>query len=239
VQGVFRAAVLHRDGPLCVLCAVPDSGGGKSVLEAAHVIAVRTPARVLDTLALPNVFDTANGITLCADCHHWFDRHMWHVAADGTAVVADALLAHADALTRARWTALSGRALRVPPPPLRDFWPPPRLWEAQARLCREAAAARHADVVERRFFCDRCGARFIAAWRLARHTCRGGRFVYTPLVARVFHAEAEADAADLGRELVFLGAGTGSDPGDDAAARGGSGAGDAGSVSGGDELDVA
>jgi len=248
MQGAFRAAVLHRDGPSCVLCAAPAGGCGKSALEAAHVVAARTPARVLDALALPNVFDTVNGVTLCADCHHFFDRHMWHAAADGTAVVADALLAHADAATRARWAALHGRALRAPPPPLRDFWPPPRLWEAQARLCREAAAARLTHVADLPFFCDVCGARFAAPRRVAQHECREGRNVYTPLLARVFRAEAEADAADAGRELVFgedAEEGAGSGAGDDAAARGGGGGGarsggaggasGAGVLSGGDE----
>jgi len=75
----FRAALLKRDGAACVLCGLADDVGGKSCLEAAHVIALSTPARILDEIPLINVFDTQNGIVLCADCHHWYDRHMWHV----------------------------------------------------------------------------------------------------------------------------------------------------------------
>ena len=90
-QNPFRDAVLRRDGGACVLCGVADAKGSMSILEAAHVIAARSPQEVLDGASLLNVFDTNNGVTLCGDCHTWFDKHMWYVRADNTVVVADAL----------------------------------------------------------------------------------------------------------------------------------------------------
>ena len=90
-QECFRAGLLKRDGAACVLCGLADDVGGKSCLEAAHVIASSTPERILDEIPLINTFDMLNGIVLCANCHHWYGRHMWHADADGNARVADAL----------------------------------------------------------------------------------------------------------------------------------------------------
>ena len=203
-QGCFHAAVLKRDGAACVLCGLADDVGGKSRLEASHVVAVSTPARILDEIPLINIFDSQNGIALCADCHHWYDRHMWHVA-DGKARVADALR-HRPGCER--WAALDGRALRQPKPPLDEHWPLPRYWAVQERLCRAAAAARAELVADCPFFCDMCGARAASQRGLGRHKCGTDRHVYTPLLARAFPAAA-AGAASSGegdggaRELLF------------------------------------
>jgi len=202
-QRCFRAAVLKRDGTACVLCGLADDVGGKSRLEAAHVVALGTPARILDEIPLINLFDSQNGIALCADCHCWYDRHMWHVA-DGKARVADALRHR---LGCERWVALDGRVLRQPNPPLDELWPLPRYWAVQERLCRAAAAARAELVADCPFFCDMCGARAATERRLGRHKCGSDRHVYTPLLARAFPAAAAAAAlggVDGGaRELLF------------------------------------
>ena len=193
-QRCFRAAVLNRDGAACVLCGLADDVGGKSRLEAAHVVAVSMPARILDEIPMMNIFDTQNGIALCSDCHHWYDRHMWHVA-DGQARVADALRHR---LGCERWVALDGRVVRKPQPPLDEFWPLPRYWAVQERLCRAAAAARAELVADRPFFCDMCGARAASQRGLGRHKCGTDQHVYyTPLLARAFPAAA-AGAASSG-----------------------------------------
>ena len=205
-QKYFRAGLLKRDGAACVLCGRADDGGGKSCLEAAFVVAVSTPARILDEIPLVNIFDTQNGIVLCADCHHWYDRHMWYVGADGNARVADALRHRVGC---ERWTALHGRSLRQPVPPLDVLWPLPRYWAVQERLCQEAAAARAEVVLGHPFFCDVCGARAKTEAGLRRHECGTDRHVFTPLFARVFPAAAAAAAAASGgggggaRELLF------------------------------------
>ena len=187
-----------------MLCGLADDVGGKSRLEAAHVVALGTPARILDEIPLINLFDSQNGIALCADCHYWYDRHMWHVA-DGKARVADALRHR---LGCERWVALDGRVLRQPNPPLDELWPLPRYWAVQERLCRAAAAARAELVADCPFFCDMCGARAASQRGLGRHKCGTDRHVYTPLLARAFPAAA-AGAASSGegdggaRELLF------------------------------------
>ena len=54
------------------------------------------------------------------------------------------------------------------------------------------------------FLCLLCGARYVNEGGLARHgKCKDTRALYTPLFARVFSAAAEADAALLGRAIVF------------------------------------
>jgi hypothetical protein len=206
-QRTFRAAVLKRDGAACVLCGLTDASGGKSRLEAAHVVAVSTPATILDQIPLINLFDTLNGIVLCADCHYWYDRHMWHVDDDGNVCVAGALLHHAGC---DRWAMLGGRTLRLPSsPPLLAIWPPPYFWAFQKRLCLAAAAARAEVVADKPFFCDMCGARAMLERGLRRHTCGTDRHMFTPLLARAF-PETAAAAASLGkgdgggRQLSFL-----------------------------------
>jgi hypothetical protein len=189
----FRAALLKRDGAACVLCGLADDVGGKSCLEAAHVIALSTPARILDEIPLINVFDTQNGIVLCADCHHWYDRHMWHVDADGKVRVADALRHRVGC---ERWATFDGRALRQPVPPLDVLWPLPRYWAFQQRLCLAAAAAR-AEVVAG-FFCEACGACAKTEAGLHRHACGSDAHVFTPLLTRIFPAAAAAAAAASG-----------------------------------------
>ena len=210
LQQCFRAAVLKRDGAACVLCGFADGadggggGGGKSHLEAAHVVAVRTPPLILDAVSLVNIFDTQNGVVLCGDCHYWYDRHMWHVATDGTACVADALRCRERC---ERWVALHRRALRLPAsPPLLALWPPPHYWAVQERLCLAAAAARAEHVAERPFLCDRCGARTTSERGLRRHKCRNDRHVFTPLQARAYPAAA-ATAGDGGARELFGGDG--------------------------------
>jgi hypothetical protein len=142
-QRRFRAAVLRRDGAACVLCNEGErSGGGKSALEAAHVVAVRADERIVASVELLNRFDTMNGVTLCAECHYYFDRHLWRVTPEGAADVADALLARAGC---ERWHALHGRALRAPATPaLREQWPSARLWAVQSALFEAAREERAA-----------------------------------------------------------------------------------------------
>ena len=202
-QKCFRAALLKRDGAACVLCGLADDVGGKSCLQAAHVVAVSTPARILDEIPIVDIFDSQNGIVLCGDCHHWYNRHMWHVGTDGKARVADALLHRAGC---ERWAALHGRALRQPRPPL-DSWPPPHYWAFQEQLCLAAAAARAEVVADRPFFCDMCGARAVSQRSLRRHKCGTDRHVFTPLLVRAFPAAAGAASSGGGdggaRELLF------------------------------------
>ena len=206
-QSCFRTAVQKRDGAACVLCDLADDVGGKSRLEAAHVVAVSTPARILDEIPLFNIFDTQNGIMLCHDCHYWYDRHMWYVGSDDKVHVADALLLRAEC---ERWAALRGRPLRLPLSlPQCAHWPPRHYWAAQQRLCLAASAARAEHVAGRPFFCDLCGARAETKLGLRRHKCGTDRHMYTPLHARAFPAAAAAAAASSGggeggrRELVF------------------------------------
>ena len=203
-QKCFRAALLRRDGAACVLCGLADNVGGKSRLEAAHVVAVSTPARILDGIPILSIFEPQNGIVLCGDCHHWYDRHMWHVGTDGKVCVADALLHRTEC---ERWAALHGRALRQPRPPLDSCWPPPHYWAFQEQLCLAAAAARAEVVAGRPFFCDVCGARAASQRGLARHKCGTDQHVYTPLLVRAFPAAAWAASSGRGvdgaRELLF------------------------------------
>ena len=147
LQGAFRTALLRRDGSACVLCERKDSPG-KSCLESAHVVAVRTPALVRDACGLLDSFEPQNGVVLCADCHHEFDQHLWHVDEHNNAVIADALIARAGS---ERWALLRGRALRVPVAPFDAQWPPWRYWHVQKQLFHAALAERHAVVDESPF----------------------------------------------------------------------------------------
>ena len=131
LQRLFREAVLLRDGAACVLCNKADIVGTKSPVEAAHVIAARSPSAVLSGAKLYNVYDTMNGITLCTDCHYWFDRHLWCVRADGTACVADALQMRGGC---ERWPALHIRVVRVPTDPqIFTMRLPRHNWDFEAR----------------------------------------------------------------------------------------------------------
>ena len=203
-QRCFRTAVLKRDGAACVLCGLADDVGGKSRLEAAHVVAVSTPARILDEIPLVNIFDTQNGIVLCDDCHYWYDRHMWYVGSDDKVHVAAALFLRARC---ERWAALRGLPLRLPlSPPLRLLWPPPHYWAVQERLCLAALDARAEHVAGRPFFCDRCGARAKNEHGLRRHKCGTDRHIFTPLRARAFPAAAAASSGrgeGGARELIY------------------------------------
>jgi len=206
-QRSFRDAVLRRDGNACVLCGLADAKGSMSVLEAAHVIAARSPQEVLDGASLLNVFDTNNGVTLCGDCHTWFDKHMWCVRADNTVVVADALRMREGC---GRWAGLHGRTLRVPTDPsYLAVWPPFRHWEVQERLFEAEAVARHETVADRPFRCDKCDARYKTEVDPRRHKCVMGRHVYTPIFARAFPAAAAAASAGGGRVLDFIEVGEG------------------------------
>jgi len=202
LQRMFRDAVLRRDGGACVLCNKADTVGTKSNLEAAHVVAARSPSAVLDGAELYNVYDTNNGITLCTDCHYWFDRHLWCVRADGTACVASALQVRGGC---ERWPALHSRMVRVPTDPrIFTLWPPRHYWEVQERLFEAAKAARHAYAAGRAFLCDLCDARCISARGLAQHSCEVGRHMFTPRYQRAFpDAAASSAAAGDGRVLNF------------------------------------
>jgi hypothetical protein len=185
----FRTAVLRRDGAVCVLCREEERRGGKSALEAAHVVAARAPAAVAESVELLNSYDTCNGVTLCADCHYYFDRHLWHVLADGTAAVADALMARTGC---ERWRALHGCALRAPATAaLREYWPPARFWAVQTALFEAARELRHKDAIAKPFLCDACCWRTKSAAALDAHRCRPERLFATPAVVRAFPALAE------------------------------------------------
>jgi hypothetical protein len=193
-QRSFRDAVLRRDGGSCVVCGLTDVAGTKSLLEAAHVIAARAPKSVIDSALLLNVYDTNNGITLCGDCHHWYDRYLWCVQADGTVAVADALCARTDC---ERWLGLRGRVLLVPTEPmLRAAWPPPHHWVVQERLFEAATAARREVIEGYPFSCEKCDARFETLRGLLQHfKCVMGRYVFTPIFRRAYPAAAASAAA--------------------------------------------
>ena len=198
-----------------MLCNLADAKGSPSVLEAAHVIAARSSQAILDGASLLNVFDTNNGVTLCGNCHTWFDKHMWYVQADNTVVVADALQMRDSCV---RWAELHGHKLRVPTDPsYLAAWPPPRYWEVQERLFKADADARHDIVADFPFRCDKCDARFKAEVNPRRHKCDMGRHVFTPIFARAFPAAAAAASAAGGRILDFANEGEGGgDESDDA-----------------------
>ena len=184
-QPAFRDAVLRRDGNSCVLCRTVDVAGAKSCLEATHVIAARSPQAICDSVSLYNVYDSNNGITLCSDCHYWFDRYMWCLLPCGTVSVADALSTRAGC---ERWVGLCGCTLRAPTEPLpRASWPPPHYWGVQERLFKAAAAVRHEIASGRIYSCEKCGARFENVPQLQQHKkCIMGRHIFTPIFARAF-----------------------------------------------------
>ena len=193
-QSFFRTAVLNRDGSVCVLCGITDVPGAKSVVQAAHVIAVTAPQAVLDSARVLNVYDTNNGVTLCGDCHLWYDKLMWCVRGDGTVAVADALC---ERVNCERWREFRGRSLRVPPEPaLRAYWPPPNLWSVQECLFEAACVTRHDTVAAQPIFCDKCGQRSTKPLG-SRHKCVLGRHVFTPFFTRAYPdlAAAAAEAA--------------------------------------------
>ena len=200
-QPAFRDAVLRRDGNSCVLCRTADVVGAKSCLEAAHVIAARSPQAICDSVSLYNVYDSNNGITLCSDCHYWFDRYMWCVRPGGIVSVADALSMRSGC---ERWVGLRGSTLRVPAEPLsRTSWPPPHYWGVQERLFDAAAAVRHEIASGRIYSCEKCGARFDSVPHLQRHKkCIMGRHIFTPIFARAF-PDAAATSLTGGRVLNF------------------------------------
>lgn len=203
VQRRFRAAVLGRDGAVCVLCGAEErGGGGKSALEAAHVVAARAPAAIVASVELMNSYDTCNGVTLCTDCHYYFDRHLWHMSADGTAAVAGALTARTGC---ERWRVLHGRALRTPATAaLRELWPPVRFWAVQSALFEAARELRHAAAIHKPFMCDVCCLRGRTEAALAAHACRPLRLFATPAVRRALPAVAEGALClnfdDIGNE---------------------------------------
>jgi hypothetical protein len=201
-QPAFRDAVLRRDGNSCVLCRTADVVGAKSRLEAAHVIAARSPQAICASVSLYNVYDSNNGITLCSDCHYWFDRYMWCVRPDGTVSVADALSMRPGC---ERWVGLCGCMLRVPAEPLpRASWPPPHYWGVQERLFEAAAAARHEIASGSIYSCEKCGARFENVQGLQRHRkCIMGRHIFTPIFVRAFPDAAATALTGEGRILCF------------------------------------
>lgn len=96
LQANFRAKVMARDGPACVLCRHAEQ------LEAAHVVRRDAPPQLVKEAFLADTWELSNGIMLCRRCHIFFDQHLWHVTADGTVQVAESVLASDVGITLVR-----------------------------------------------------------------------------------------------------------------------------------------
>ena len=76
-QTEFSAALWRRDDR-CVFC---NSSGPHAQLEGAHVLPVELKNLLhersnCEKFGIDSIMDTANGITLCSECHQCFDRNL-------------------------------------------------------------------------------------------------------------------------------------------------------------------
>lgn len=102
-------------------------------LHAAHVVAQASSSEVMREANLHSLFDTRNGVMLCATpCHHWYDQYHWWLDEEGCVRTTDALVA--DEELSKHFGPLEGQQLAVSEPD----WPMPATWAVQRQLCAAA-----------------------------------------------------------------------------------------------------
>jgi len=115
-QKIFRNQVLSRDKNICVFCRSTE------YLEAAHIFNVKDGgnAEMMCKLDLNTLYDVDNGITLCHDCHQFFDWHLCSVHIEDndntkvSVIATDALLESSDEKVKSKWQNLHGKPLSFP-----------------------------------------------------------------------------------------------------------------------------
>lgn len=212
VQAEFRAGVLRRDGPVCVLCGKQWEQTQLQSLEAAHVIRHGSDDAVLDAAGLSSANDVHNGIALCGTpCHFWYDLFHWWVDDAGLVRATDALLA--DPALSGHFGRFVGQPLRIKP----RFWPEPATWAIQRRLREQNTIARRAEAANQPFPCPNCDKRYARPYYLQRHV----RHCLTPVARRrlftpgaVSRTESSGSNSDTGSSDSSEGDGSGSSDGD-------------------------
>ena len=207
VQRQVRAAVLRRDGAVCVLCRCRPATD--SLLVAAHVVRHGSSAAVMAEATLLSTNDTCNGVMLCsALCHHWYDQLHWWVDDSGLVAMTEAL--RLDPVRGPHFAPWAGLPLLRPDPESVEarYWPRPQTWAVQARLCSEQTEKRHALAASKEFECVKCGGRYASSSRFEEHrgkcAATSRRLLFTPaererMPAAVLDAPAsvaEVDADD-------------------------------------------
>lgn len=177
MQDNFHSRVLKRDNEHCVFCGEDT----KAHLKAAHIFDVfranyipPDDKKFLQQYELIDLYDTSNGITLCADCHFAFDALLCCVDVVDDNGVAKHILKVAEALKQSaeygeKWRPLDGTAVRVPTDPvLLKHWPPDALFKFRKSKFDEYKMKRDETAKDRPYVC-RCGMRTKSEQGLARH----------------------------------------------------------------------
>lgn len=182
-QEEFRLSLLRRDGRSCVLC---HESRDARYLEAAHVVPQRSSGSVLSAHGLATSACPQNGVMLCGVCHEFFDRWMWYVTADGTVVVADALLHDEDGAFKSYWAKRNSRPLLQAADMTRTLWPPSSVWKFRELKFLEAQRSRWESAEKPH--CSKCGRICKNHQGLAAHIDSGACQRAATLCRKVVHA---------------------------------------------------
>jgi len=110
-QKNWALAVKKVDENKCVVCQSQDNLAGAHIVPASQAD--------LQEANLASAYDVCNGVTLCGDCHHHFDRGLFYFDTDGKLVVSAALIAK-----RPEWKDRQGTSIhRTPPRKTARHWP--------------------------------------------------------------------------------------------------------------------
>ena len=160
-QSEFSGAVLRRDR-ICVFC-----GSENGPREGAHILPYMQRQLLSDPsnrtkYGIDSINDTANGISLCRDCHLCFDANL--VCIDpitGKLLITDALLVH----RRDKWEKLVGHSVPVST----GQWPTKALLEFREDAMNAARKTRRENQEKFPFSCELCSKRCKSATGLKKH----------------------------------------------------------------------
>ena len=177
VQAYFRRCVLKRDGSSCLFC----NNSSVSLLKAAHLFDVFRAKDIpegdtdfLRKYGLINIFDTCNGITLCAECHSAFDallvciRIQNYKSKKYSIEVANALLSQQH--EEDKWNLINGKEINMPT--IETFvnnWPVDALFNFRADKYDEYTVKRQNKAIELPFVCWKCWRRTKTVAGLFKH----------------------------------------------------------------------
>jgi hypothetical protein len=173
-QQLFSQLVVGRD-KMCVFCQ------SKLNLEAAHIFDVKlakaeNSMTMMESLKLSSLYETWNGLTLCHDCHKYFDWHLCsvHMSVENEPtsveiVITDALKLCSDDEICRKWVKLDKMPVVVPTDAdvIMRKWPTAQLFQFRYDNYEEANAKRRADNFGK-VICDICH-QAINPNQLARH----------------------------------------------------------------------
>jgi hypothetical protein len=167
IQTSFADAVKKRDGGKCLLCLAETN------LQGAHIFPVNAdrPTTFEDS-GIISKYDTRNGLTLCTDCHSWFDMGYWFIRVEEVEGTTTYTAHMSEALQH--YTDFNDYHLRKLPIDHTCLDAPlVSLLEGQESYFNRRRDDRTKAVLTSPFQCRTCYNRFVNSKTLATHVKRG------------------------------------------------------------------